>query len=108
MNPDRSVLKITALPFFDLYSTLCFIMTTSNQSNGKIGKYVQNSIVSYLWQEPYCTLPWIKKVIRESAIPSPDLKRTFRDLVKEYGNRKRFRKLFDICRNANFNYRPVE
>ena len=74
----------------------------------KTRKYVQNSMVSYIWQEPYCTLPWMKKVIRESAIPSTELKRAFRDLVAEYGDRKRFRKLFDICRKANFNYRLVE
>jgi len=83
-------------------------METSKQSSEKIGKYIQNSIVSYLWQEPYCTLPWIKKVIRESAIPSTEMKRAFRDLVTEYGDQKRFRKLFNICRKAHFNYHLVE
>jgi hypothetical protein len=74
----------------------------------KTRKYVQNSVVSYIWQEPYCTLSWMKKVIRESSIPSTDLMRVFRDLVTEYGDKKRFRKLFDICRKAHFNYRLVE
>ena len=83
-------------------------MESREQSSEKTREYVQNSIVSYLWQEPYCTLPWIKKVIRESAIPSTEMKRAFRDLVTEYGNRKRFRKLFNICRKAHFNYLLVE
>ncbi len=83
-------------------------MESREQPSEKTRKYVQNSIVSYLWQEPYSTLPWIKKVIRESAIPSTELKRAFRDLVTEYGNQKRFRKLFNICRKAHFNYLLVE
>jgi hypothetical protein len=83
-------------------------MESREQSNEKTRKYIQNSIISYIWQEPYCTLPWIRKVIKESGIPSTELKRAFRDLVKEYGNHKRFRTLFDICRKAHFNYLLVE
>ena len=88
--------------------TLCLGMKQDETTSEKTRKYVQNSVVSYIWQEPYCTLSWMKKVIRESSIPSTDLKRVFRDLVSEYGDKKRFRKLFDICRNAHFNYRLVE
>jgi hypothetical protein len=83
-------------------------MGSSNIKSEKTRKYVQNAIISYLWQEPYCTLPWIKETIRESEISATELKRAFRDLVTEYGNRKRFRTLFNNCRKANFNYRLVE
>ena len=83
-------------------------MVSREESNVNYRKYIQNSIVSYIWQEPYCTLRWIRNVIKESGIPSTELKRAFRDLVNEYGDHKRFRTLFDICRKAHFNFLLVE
>jgi hypothetical protein len=83
-------------------------MESREQAKEKTRKYIQNSIVSYIWQEPFRTLPWIRKEIQKSGISSPDLKRAFRNLVKEYGDHKRFRTLFDICRNAHFNCLLVE
>ena len=83
-------------------------MESREQLKNKTREYIQNSIISYLWQEPYSTLKWIRRVIKESQIQSTELKRVFRDLVREYGNHQRFRELFNICRNAHFNYRLVE
>lgn len=82
-------------------------MAPIDRTSEKTGEYIKNSIISYLWEEPYCTLRWIRRQIKESGVRKTELKRIFRDLVRDYGNHKRFRTLFDICRAADFDCRHV-
>jgi hypothetical protein len=77
-------------------------MDPASNPSEKTRKYVENSVLSYIWEEPYCTLKWIRRTIRESEIRPGDLKKVFRNLLKDYGNNKRYRLLFDICRKADF------
>ena len=77
-------------------------MEPAGNPTEKTRKYVENSVLSYIWEEPYCTLKWIRRTIRESGIRSTDLKKVFRNLLRDYGSDKRYRVLFDICRKAHF------
>jgi hypothetical protein len=77
-------------------------MAPANNPSERDRKYVENSVLSYIWEEPYCNLKWIRRTIRDSKIRSSDLKKVFRNLLKDYGSNKRYRILFDICRKADF------
>ncbi len=83
-------------------------MEENGKRKGSAKEYVRNSLIAFLWDEPYSTYKWIKAILKESEISKLDLKNIFVDLLRDYGNNKRFRELFKICRKANFNIRLIK
>ena len=56
----------------------------------------------YLIKSPECDLRWAANIIKHSAISPKDLRRVLCEL-EDFGDRRRYRKLLNICRNAQFN-----
>jgi hypothetical protein len=83
-------------------------MGKSGKQNKTAKDYVRNSLVAFLWDEPYSNSKWIKGILVESGISKLDLKNIFVELLRDYGDDKRYREIFKICRKANFNIRLIK
>jgi hypothetical protein len=56
----------------------------------------------YLIKSPECDIKWAVTIIRNTSISPNDLRKVLLDL-EDFGDRRRFRKLFNVCRYAGFN-----
>ncbi len=56
----------------------------------------------YLIKSPECDIKWAVTIIRNTSISPNDLRKVLFDL-EDFGDRRRFRKLFNACRDAKFN-----
>jgi hypothetical protein len=63
--------------------------------------FVKVNLGSYLTGAPGCDFEWIKLIIGISGIAPGDLANVFLDL-DGFGDKKRYRKIFKLCRNENF------
>jgi hypothetical protein len=68
--------------------------------------FVRVNLSSYLTGSPGCDLDWIKLIISISGIQPSDLANIFIDM-DEFGDRKRYRKIFKICRNVKFDHEAI-
>jgi hypothetical protein len=64
--------------------------------------FVRVNLSSYLTGAPGCDLEWIKLIIGISGVRPGDLANLFIDM-DGFGDRRRYRRIFRICRNAKFN-----
>jgi hypothetical protein len=77
-------------------------------SQEKIDKeFFRINLGYYLIKSPECDLRWIKDILRDSAIPSMDLKSLLYEM-EEFGDKKRYRKILKVCYDANFNCKEIE
>ncbi len=63
--------------------------------------FVQVNLGSYLTGAPGCDFEWIKLIIGISGISAGDLANIFVEM-DGFGDSKRYKKIFKLCRNANF------
>jgi len=63
--------------------------------------FVKVNLGSYLTATPGCDLEWIKLIISISGINPGDLANVFIDM-DDFGDKKRYKKIFKICRNVKF------
>jgi hypothetical protein len=63
--------------------------------------FVKVNLGSYLTRAPGCDFEWIKLIISISGISSSDLANIFLD-IDGFGDSRRYRRIFKVCRNANF------
>ena len=63
--------------------------------------FVKVNLGSYLTRAPGCDFEWIKLIIGISGILSGDLADIFLEM-EGFGDSKRYKKIFKLCRNENF------
>ena len=63
--------------------------------------FVKVNLGSYLSGVRGCDLEWIKLIIGISGITPGDLANIFIEM-EDFGDSKRYKKIFKICRNAKF------
>ena len=63
--------------------------------------FVKVNLGSYLIASPGCDLEWIKLIISISGITPGDLADLFIEM-EDFGNRKRYKKIFKICSDEKF------
>lgn len=63
--------------------------------------FVKVNLGSYLTGARGCDLEWIKLIIGISGIAPGDLANMFIEM-EDFGDSKRYKKIFKICRNAKF------
>jgi hypothetical protein len=68
--------------------------------------FVRVNLGSYLTESPGCDLDWIKLIINISGIQPGDLASIFIDM-ESFGNRRRYKKIFKICRSVKFDPEAV-
>jgi hypothetical protein len=56
----------------------------------------------YLIKSPECDIKWAVMIIRNTSISQNDLRKLLLEL-EDFGDRRRYRKLFNACRDAKFN-----
>lgn len=61
----------------------------------------------YLIKSPECDLKWAATLIKHASIPPQDLRRVLSQL-EDFGDRRRYRKLLNLCRDACFNCSAVK
>ena len=76
-------------------------------SKNQTHEYIKNRLIDYITSKPYCDLRWIIKKIRLSGIDPIDLANIFLEL-RTYVDKDEFKTIFDICRNAKFNYNDLK
>lgn len=55
----------------------------------------------YLIKSPECDIKWAVMIIRSASISPNDLRKVLFEL-EDFGDRRRYRKLFNACRDAKF------
>jgi hypothetical protein len=55
----------------------------------------------YLIKSPECDLKWAATLIKHASISSEDLRRVLNEL-ENFGDKRRYRKLLSLCREASF------
>ena len=63
--------------------------------------FVKVNLGNYLTGAPGCDFEWIKLIIGISGISSGDLANVFLEM-DGFGNNKRYKRIFKLCRNVNF------
>ena len=68
--------------------------------------FVKVNLGSYLTGAPGCDFEWIKLIIGMSGISPGELANLFLEM-DGFGDNKRYRKIFRLCRNANFHAETI-
>jgi hypothetical protein len=63
--------------------------------------FLRVNLGSYLTRAPGCDLEWMKLIISISGVKPDDLANVFIDM-DGFGDKRRYRKIFKICCNAQF------
>jgi hypothetical protein len=69
-------------------------------------RYVRNSLRAYLEGEDNCSLKWIKGVIKQSGIGVELLFDVFTE-SRDIGDQEKYKILFEICQEAQFNSKYI-
>ena len=70
-------------------------------------RYVRNSLRAYLEGEDNCSLNWIKGIIKQSDIGAGLLFEVFTE-SRDIGDQEKYKILFEICQEAQFNAKYIE
>jgi hypothetical protein len=66
-----------------------------------IYEFAEDNLIHYLKKDPGCDLEWIKLIINMSGIKPGDLEDLLNDL-EFVGDKRRYKKIVKICRDAKF------
>ena len=69
-------------------------------------RYVRNSLKAYLEGEDNCSLNWIKGIIKESGIGVVLLLEVFTEF-RNIGDQEKYKIIFEICQEAQFNAKYI-
>ena len=69
--------------------------------------FTKVNLGSYLTCAPGCDLEWIKLIISISGINPNDLIDIFSDM-EGFGDKRRYRKIYKLCRNVGFDSTAIQ
>ncbi len=70
-------------------------------------EFVEDNLRDYLNKKPGCDLEWIKLITHISGIDPGHLEDIF-DELEGFGDKKRYKKMFDICCKAKFDCEAIK
>lgn len=69
-------------------------------------EFVEENLKIYLSGFPGCDLEWIKLIINMSGVNPGDLEDILQKM-KGFGNRKRYKRIFQVCHDASYNCEAI-